>query len=179
MVELQRRSATTFVIVTHDQEEAMAVADDRRDERGKLVQVGAPHDVYEKPVSRWVAGFVGDVNLIEGRVKDGEGLSRDVEPSGEAVARLPQPASRTRTDRWLRCVPRRSGISPSPPIGALETARPAVSRSAISARSRTTRCSSTTGSCLWAAVMNESRGAARTSRVNDHRAAVLDARGGA
>src|SRR5947209_15318870 len=67
--ELQRRLETAFVIVTHDQDEAMTVADRIGVmNRGKLAQVGTPADVYERPNSRWVAGFVGDVNLIEGRV---------------------------------------------------------------------------------------------------------------
>src|SRR2546430_6248822 len=67
--ELQRRLETTFVIVTHDQDEAMAVADRIGVmNQGKLAQVGTPAEVYERPNSRWVAGFVGGVNLIEGRV---------------------------------------------------------------------------------------------------------------
>ena len=67
--ELQRRLGTTFIIVTHDQEEAMTVADRIGVmDRGRLVQVGSPRDLYETPASRWIAGFVGDINLIEGRV---------------------------------------------------------------------------------------------------------------
>src|SRR5437764_1864740 len=67
--DLQTRLQTTFVIVTHDQDEAMTVADRIGViNHGKLVQVGTPADIYERPNSRWVAGFVGDVNLIEGRV---------------------------------------------------------------------------------------------------------------
>ncbi|TMJ05902.1 MAG: ABC transporter ATP-binding protein [Alphaproteobacteria bacterium] len=67
--ELQRRLATTFVIVTHDQDEAMSIADRIGVmNRGCLAQVGTPAEIYERPASRWVAGFVGDVNLIEGRV---------------------------------------------------------------------------------------------------------------
>jgi putrescine transport system ATP-binding protein len=67
--ELQRRLETTFVIVTHDQDEAMTVADRIGVmNRGKLAQVGTPAEIYERPNSQWVAGFVGDVNLIEGRV---------------------------------------------------------------------------------------------------------------
>jgi putrescine transport system ATP-binding protein len=73
LIDLQRRLGTTFVIVTHDQEEAMTVADRIGVmDRGRLVQVGAPRDLYETPASRWIAGFVGDINLIEGRV-----VSRD------------------------------------------------------------------------------------------------------
>jgi putrescine transport system ATP-binding protein len=67
--ELQRRLETTFVIVTHDQDEAMTVADRIGVmNNGKLAQVGSPAEIYERPASRWVAGFVGDINLIEGRV---------------------------------------------------------------------------------------------------------------
>src|SRR4051794_7653722 len=67
--DLQTRLQTTFVIVTHDQDEAMTVADRIAVmDRGRLAQVGTPVEVYERPNSRWVAGFVGDVNLIEGRV---------------------------------------------------------------------------------------------------------------
>src|SRR3954466_6205113 len=66
---LQRKLQTTFVIVTHDQEEAMTVADRIAVmNRGRLAQVGAPAQVYQRPNARWVAGFVGDVNLIEARV---------------------------------------------------------------------------------------------------------------
>src|SRR5499427_2610151 len=69
LMELQARLGTAFVIVTHDQEEAMTVA--RRMavmDRGHIVQVGTPAEVYEQPNSRYVASFVGDANLIEGRL---------------------------------------------------------------------------------------------------------------
>ena len=67
--ELQRRLGTTFIIVTHDQEEAMTVADRIGVmDRGRLVQVGSPRELYETPATRWIAGFVGDINLIDGRI---------------------------------------------------------------------------------------------------------------
>jgi putrescine transport system ATP-binding protein len=67
--QLQQRLGLTFIIVTHDQEEAMTVADRMGVmNRGRLIQVGTPAEIYEQPNSRWVAGFIGDVNLIEGRV---------------------------------------------------------------------------------------------------------------
>ncbi|RAI33368.1 polyamine ABC transporter ATP-binding protein [Rhodoplanes serenus] len=69
LMELQDRLGTTFVIVTHDQEEAMTVADRIAVmNQGHVVQVGTPSEIYEQPRSRWVAGFIGDVNLIEGEL---------------------------------------------------------------------------------------------------------------
>src|ERR1700758_4200548 len=69
LMQLQERLGLTFVIVTHDQQEAMTVADRIAVmDRGRLIQVGTPPEIYEQPNSRWVADFIGDVNLIEGRV---------------------------------------------------------------------------------------------------------------
>jgi putrescine transport system ATP-binding protein len=69
LMDLQARLGTTFVIVTHDQEEAMTVANRIAVmDRGRIVQVATPSEIYEQPKSRWVAEFIGDVNLIEGAV---------------------------------------------------------------------------------------------------------------
>ena len=71
LMQLQQRLGLTFVIVTHDQQEAMTVADRIAVmDRGRLVQVATPQEIYERPNSRWVADFIGEVNLIEGRVID-------------------------------------------------------------------------------------------------------------
>ncbi|TAI62392.1 ABC transporter ATP-binding protein [Bradyrhizobium sp. 31Argb] len=69
LMELQRRLGMTFIIVTHDQEEAMTMASRIGVmDTGRLAQVATPRDLYEAPASRWVAEFVGDVNLFEGQV---------------------------------------------------------------------------------------------------------------
>jgi putrescine transport system ATP-binding protein len=73
LMELQRRLGMTFVIVTHDQEEAMTVADRIGVmDQGRLEQVATPRELYEAPSSRWVAEFVGDVNIFEGQVESRE-----------------------------------------------------------------------------------------------------------
>jgi putrescine transport system ATP-binding protein len=69
LMQLQRELGLTFIIVTHDQKEAMTVADRMGVmDRGRLVQVGTPAEIYEEPNCRWVADFIGDINLIEGCV---------------------------------------------------------------------------------------------------------------
>ena len=69
LMHLKDRLGLTFVIVTHDQEEAMTVADRIGVmNQGRLIQVATPPEIYEQPNSRWIADFIGDVNLIEGRV---------------------------------------------------------------------------------------------------------------
>jgi putrescine transport system ATP-binding protein len=73
LMELQRRLGLTFIIVTHDQEEAMTVAGRIGVmDAGRLEQVATPRELYEAPASRWIAEFVGDINLFEGQVQQGE-----------------------------------------------------------------------------------------------------------
>jgi len=69
LMDIQEKTGTTFVIVTHDQEEAMTVASRVAVmDHGRIVQVATPADIYEAPNSRYVADFIGDVNILEGRV---------------------------------------------------------------------------------------------------------------
>jgi putrescine transport system ATP-binding protein len=87
LMDLQHKLGLTFIIVTHDQEEAMTVADRiGLMNAGRLVQVATPSEIYEQPNSRWVAGFIGDVNLIEGKVTS-SGLGHAVIDSA-ALGRL-------------------------------------------------------------------------------------------
>jgi putative spermidine/putrescine transport system ATP-binding protein len=66
---IQKRVGITFIFVTHDQEEALTMSDRIAVfSEGKIEQVGTPADVYERPASPFVAGFVGTSNLISGEV---------------------------------------------------------------------------------------------------------------
>jgi putrescine transport system ATP-binding protein len=69
LMRIQETTGTTFLIVTHDQEEAMTVASRIAVmDKGELVQVATPGDIYEMPGTRYVAGFIGDVNIFAGKV---------------------------------------------------------------------------------------------------------------
>ncbi len=73
LTQLQQQVGITFVIVTHDQDEALAMADRCAVmHRGLLQQVATPSDLYEFPTSRFVADFIGSVNLFEGRLTTDE-----------------------------------------------------------------------------------------------------------
>ena len=90
LMHLQYELGMTFIIVTHDQEEAMTVADRIGVmDKGRLVQVGTPAEIYEQPNSRYVADFIGDVTLFEGTLEGHDDGARD-----GARARLRHAAAR-------------------------------------------------------------------------------------
>jgi putrescine transport system ATP-binding protein len=69
LVNIIEEVGVTCVMVTHDQEEAMTMASRIAVmSEGRVLQVGAPHEIYETPVNRLVADFIGNVNLMDGRV---------------------------------------------------------------------------------------------------------------
>jgi len=69
LMQLQEKLGLTFIMVTHDQQEAMTMADRIAVmDEGRVIQVATPRELYERPSSRWVADFVGDINLIEGGI---------------------------------------------------------------------------------------------------------------
>lgn len=78
--DLQKRFGLTAVYVTHDQEEALAVSDRIVVmQAGKIAQIGTPRDLYERPASPFVADFIGDANLIAGRVSGGRFRAGDLD----------------------------------------------------------------------------------------------------
>lgn len=67
--QIQREVGITFVFVTHDQEEALTLSDRVAVfNEGKIQQVGSPEDLYQRPATEFVAGFLGSTNLLEGRL---------------------------------------------------------------------------------------------------------------
>ena len=86
LLALQRRLGLTTIFVTHDQEEAMSTADRMAVlDQGVVQQIGPPAALYDEPVNTFVAGFVGTMNLLPGRVRSrrSDGLTLDVEGVGE------------------------------------------------------------------------------------------------
>jgi putrescine transport system ATP-binding protein len=73
LVNIQDTLGVTFIVVTHDQEEAMSLATRIGVmNQGKIAMIGEPHDIYEYPNSKFVAGFIGSVNMFEGIVTEDE-----------------------------------------------------------------------------------------------------------
>ncbi len=73
LLNIQKALGVTFIVVTHDQEEAMTLATRMGVmNQGKIVQVGTPTDIYEFPASRFVADFIGSVNMFEGHLIEDE-----------------------------------------------------------------------------------------------------------
>lgn len=116
LMELRRQLGLTFVMTTHDQSEAMIVADRVGVmDSGRLLQVGAPADIYERPASRWVADFIGNVNLFEGRVGD-DRRSIDGTAAGRLVVAAPIEAE-PRTAVWAAVRPERMRLTrDKPPV---------------------------------------------------------------
>ena len=94
--ELHQRVRTTFVYVTHDQVEAMTLADEIIVlNEGRIEQIGAPLELYDRPANRFVAGFIGSpaMNFLEGTVEAAEGSARLVADGGPSFTVPPGHAS--------------------------------------------------------------------------------------
>jgi putrescine transport system ATP-binding protein len=118
LVNIQKQLGVTFVVVTHDQEEAMTLASRIGVmNAGQIVQVGTPHAVYEFPRTRFVANFIGNVNLFSGRmIEDGPDHVVIESPElggniyvGRGVGAAPNAAV------WVAVRPEKIHVSPLPP----------------------------------------------------------------
>ena len=95
LLAMQRRLGLTTIFVTHDQEEAMTTADRMAVlDRGVVQQVGAPLELYDEPANAFVAGFVGTMNMLPGRVRSraGDSLVLVLAVDGAGDVALPRAA---------------------------------------------------------------------------------------
>ncbi len=93
---LQTETGITFVFVTHDQEEALTMSDRIAVmSEGRILQTGAPEEIYNRPADRFVADFIGDTNFLEAQIAEVTGRAATVRlPGGASVAaNLPEGAS--------------------------------------------------------------------------------------
>lgn len=89
LMNVQYKTGVTFIVVTHDQEEAMILSDRMAVmDRGRIRQVGTPTEVYEYPKSRFVAGFIGSISAFEGTVAGAtdDEVTIDVPALGRAIS---------------------------------------------------------------------------------------------
>lgn len=94
LMDLQQELGLTFIVVTHDQEEAMTMADRIAVMKaGQVAQVATPADVYEAPASRFVADFIGDINFFEGEIVASSKGVATVKTAEKAPLLVENPAS--------------------------------------------------------------------------------------
>jgi putrescine transport system ATP-binding protein len=119
LMQLQAQLGLTFVMVTHDREEAMMLADRIAVmDHGRIVQVATPAEIYEQPRSRFVADFIGDVNLIAGGLAAIEPDRVVIESAaGRLIAAEPGEA-RLGAQVWLAVRPEKMHISADRPADA-------------------------------------------------------------
>jgi len=120
LMDLQYKVGTTFIVVTHDQDEAMALASRIAVmDRGRVVQVGTPSEIYEFPQSRFVADFVGTTNLFEGTVLEcAPGLIRVQCPEAGCVLHVDDVGRFTPGQQvWVALRPEKIRLSKQPADG--------------------------------------------------------------
>ncbi len=110
LVRVNRRLDTSFILVTHDQEEALTMADRIGIvHQGRMAQVGTPAEIYEHPASRFVATFMGSANILPGRpTRDGFAVA------GLGVTLRVAPGLLTPDTRWVAIRPERLRVGDDP-----------------------------------------------------------------
>jgi spermidine/putrescine transport system ATP-binding protein len=95
LMRIQRECGVTFVYVTHDQEEALVMSDRLAVmSKGKVEQIGFPEDIYERPATRFVAGFIGTSNIIDAPIVGRVGEFLEVESAPGDRLLVPAPEGR-------------------------------------------------------------------------------------
>jgi putrescine transport system ATP-binding protein len=125
LTDLQVELGMTFLIVTHDQDEAMVLADRIAVmDHGTIRQIGPPAEVYEAPASRQVAEFLGDINIFESRVEHLEGAVARLSAEGHSFTVLDDDCPPAGSDVLLSVRPEKMRISLDAPPPAAENVIP-------------------------------------------------------
>lgn len=121
LMDLQQELGLTFIVVTHDQEEAMAMADRIAImDKGEVLQVATPAEIYEAPASRFVADFVGTINMFEGKLqRDKSGTTRIADANGGFIYTAPADYAAVGERVWFAIRPEKIRVSPEKPAGML------------------------------------------------------------
>jgi len=117
LIRIQETLGVTFIVVTHDQDEAMTLSTRIGVmNEGRIVQVGEPREIYETPATRYVADFIGSVNLFEGTVDAAAPDSmRIVTKDAGPVLVPPQPGLTRGQTVWVALRPERVGLTRDKP----------------------------------------------------------------
>lgn len=119
---MQQQVGITFIFVTHDQEEAMTMANRIAVmDQGKVLQVGSPKEIYEQPTNRFVADFIGETNFITGDLLEKAGRVGKVRLRNNIVidAQLPEDSADISGEVTIPIRPERIGIVPVDQVGTL------------------------------------------------------------
>ena len=118
LLDLQMQLGMTFVIVTHDQDEAMTMADRIAVmDRGQFIQISSPAELYEQPNTKYIADFIGDINLIEGRVTHNERgrVTLDSDMTGGRIDVHAETTAGLGDKAWFALRPEKASLSLLPP----------------------------------------------------------------
>jgi putrescine transport system ATP-binding protein len=119
LLNIQKQLGVTFIVVTHDQEEAMTLATRMGVmEHGRIAQVGTPTDIYESPATKFVADFIGSVNMFAGEVLEGTPGSVRSSELGALVQVDQGLALSPGAAVWVALRPEKIHIGKAPPMDA-------------------------------------------------------------
>jgi putrescine transport system ATP-binding protein len=124
LMDLQQDLGLTFVVVTHDQEEAMTMADRIAVmANGKVAQVATPAEMYEAPNSRFVAGFIGDINIFDGTLTKAEGGTVEIgTPEGLVIRTRSSETATLNSKVGFAIRPEKIRVSRNPPADVSKNA---------------------------------------------------------
>jgi len=124
---IQEQVGVTFICVTHHQEEALTMADRVAVmDHGRILQIGAPQELYEAPASLFVAGFVGLSNRLDGRLAEVEGTRGRIEAPELPAIQADVPAGTARGSAVVLVIrPERLHLSPQAAVGGFDNVMPA------------------------------------------------------